>query len=292
MAMGGVVALWGMGPVVSKFITAPPLTIAATRMVLAVPVTYTAARLQGYRLTKAALRGSMLGGMFFGLNMVFFFAALQHTTVATITLIGVLQPAIVMALAWRLFHERPSNWAIGWTLVAIAGVAAAVMLTGRKVRPTGIGLLLSCLCICAFAGYMLASRHARRTLNTWSYLSGVMVWASVTVLVPALIQGLHYQAFDRNDWLWLLCMLIGPGLIGHVLMNLAITELPMNLTSLQMLPSTVLSIGVSWPVHGEHITLGQALAGCVTLTAVGLVVWRQTSRARRPVARAGAAEPA
>lgn len=283
VAMAAVVGLWGMGPVVSKFISAPPLTIAFTRMLLAVPVTWTAARLQGHRLSKPALRGSMFGGVFFGCNMVFFFFALQHTTVATITLIGVLQPALVMAGAWRFFGERPTRWAMGWTVVAIGGVAAAVMLTGKSVRPTPIGVLFSVLCIIAFAGYMLSSRQARRTLGTWNYLTGVMIWASVTVAVPALVQGLNFKPFDRNDWLWLLCMLIGPGLVGHVLMNYAITELPMNLTSLQMLPSTVLSIGVAWPVHGEHITLGQALAGAVTLTAVGLIVWRQASNAPRAV---------
>jgi drug/metabolite transporter (DMT)-like permease len=277
-ALGGVVVIWGMGPVMSKFISGPPLTIAGTRMVVAVPITWFAAQVQGYRLSWNALRRSVLGGVFFGFNMVFFFAALQHTTIATITLIGVLQPVIVMTVAWRVFGERPTGWAVGWTMVAILGVAAAVLLAGRSVRPTLLGIVLSVLCISCLAGYLLASRQARKELSTWSYLTGVMIWAAVVVTIPALVQGVQLHALDGRDWFWLMMVLLGPGLVGHVLMNMAITELPMNITSLQMLPSTVLSIGVAWPVHHEHVTIGQGVAGAVTLSAVGLVVWRQTSR--------------
>jgi drug/metabolite transporter (DMT)-like permease len=99
-----------------------------------------------------------------------------------------------------------------------------------------------------------------------------MVWAALAVTPMALVSGLALDAIDSADVFWLVVVLIGPGALGHLIMNWVITELPLGITALNMLPATVLSIAVAWPVHGEPVTLLQVVAGAVTLVAVGLVV--------------------
>ena len=98
--------------------------------------------------------------------------------------------------------------------------------------------------------------------------------------MPVLFGGLAWGALDGHDWLWICVVLVGPGWLGHLLMSWAITEIPMNISSLNMLPSTVLSIGVAWPVNHEPVAPLQALFGLVTLVAVALVV--RGPRRRRP----------
>lgn len=281
VAMAGVVVIWGMGPPLSKLISGPPTTVAAVRIWLAVPLTYLVLRSQGGRVTKAAMRGSLWGGVFFGANLLLFFSALRHTTVATITLIGVLQPVTVGLVSVKLFGERITRWGLGWTLVAIAGVGGAVLAAGKTVRTTPLGLLLSVATILCLSAYMLASRQARTTLAPNEYLFGVMVWASMVLAVPVVFEGLQWRALDGHDWLWLAVVLIGPGWLGHLLLSWAITEIPMSISSLNMLPATVLSIAAAWPIHDEHVTLLQGLFGLVTLVAVALVV-RGRGLGRRP----------
>lgn len=281
LAMGGVAVFWGMGPPLSKLISGPASTVAATRMWMAVPLTFAVLRAQGGRPSWRALRGSFWGGLFFGANMLFFFSALRHSSVATITLISVLQPVVVGFASVRLFGERLTRWGVGWTFVAVAAVAGAVLAAGRTVRATPLGVVLSVTTILCLSCYMLASRRARRTLAPNEYLFGVMVWASVLLAVPLAFDGLHWGALDGHDWLFMGLVLIGPGWLGHLLLNWAITEIPMSISSLNMLPSTVISIAAAWPINHEHVTPLQGVCGLVTLVAVALVV-RGPLRRRPP----------
>ena len=280
LALAGVMVTWGMGPPLSKLITGPPTTVATTRMWMAVPLTYVVLRSQGGRPSWAGLRRSLWGGLFFGANIGFFFLTLRHASVATITLIGVLQPVIVGLAAVRLFGEHLTRWGVAWTLVAIGGVAGAVLVAGKDVRATPAGIGLSVLTISCLSAYLLASRQARRTLAPNEYLFGVMVWAAAVLTVPLLIDGPHWGSLGRADWLWLAVVLVGPGWLGHLLMNWAITEVPMSISSLQMLPSTVVSIAAAWLINHERVTMPEALFGLVTLAAVGFVVRGPHRRAR------------
>lgn len=288
LAMAGVVVTWGMGPPLSKLISGPPTTVAATRMWLAVPLTFAVLRSQGGRPSWRAVKGSFWGGLFFGANILCFFTTLRHASVATVTLISVLQPITVGLASVRMFGEKLTRWGLGWTLIAIAGVAGAVLAAGKTVRATPLGIGLSIATTLCLSAYMLSSRRARRTLAPNEYLFGVMVWAALLLTIPVLFEGLAWGSLDGHDWLYLSLVLIGPGWIGHLLLNWAITELPMSISSLNMLPTTVISIAVAWPINHEHVTLTQGLFGIVTLGAVALVVRGPVGRRRRRAAEAAA----
>jgi drug/metabolite transporter (DMT)-like permease len=232
------------------------------------------------------LRRSVWGGIFFGANIVCFFYALRHTSIATITLVGVLQPITVGIVSVRLFGERITRWAIVWTLVAIATVTGAVLTAGKEIRATPVGLALAVTTTLCLSSYLLASRVARRTLDPHEYLFGVMVWAALLCTVPLLITGPEWGRFRAADWLWMVVVLIGPGWLGHLLLSWAITEVPMSISSLQMLPSTVVSIAAAWPINHERITAPEAAFGLATLLAVGLVVHGPFTRRRATAPRA------
>ena len=272
LAMAGVVIIWGMGPPISKLVTGPPSTIASTRIWMAVPLTYLVLRVSGSKPTLAGLKASFLGGVSFGCNMFLFFTALRHLSIATFTLLGVLQPITVSLISVRLFGERLSKWVLAWGGVAFLGVAAAVLMAGKGVKATPFGLLLGVTTISCMSVYLLASRQARKTIAPNEYLFGVMSWAAITLTIPLFFQGWQLHTLDHRDWFWMTVVLIFPGWLGHLLLNWAITEIPMSISSLNMLPSTVVSIAAAWPINHQHVTLGQSLAGLVTLVAVGLVV--------------------
>ncbi len=271
-ALGAVVVIWGLGPPLSKEISAPGLTVAAVRMWVAVPFMAVMQRVGGSRLSWRAIAAARWGGLAFGVNMAFFFTAIQHASVATVTLISSLQPVAVMLGAIRFFGERPTRWRLGWTAAGIASVALAVAGAGAAVRATPLGITLSVGAVISLSTYLLVSRRARGTLASAEYLTGVMVWAAITVTPIALWQGLALADLDGADWFWIVVVLVGPGWLGHLLMNWAITSLPLGITALNMLPATVISIAVAWPLHGEPVTAVQAVAGVATLISVALVV--------------------
>ena len=272
VALAGVICLWGLGPPVSKLITGPTTTIVAVRMWLAAPLALAVQRATGTKIKWSTIRRAWKGGVFFGLNMLFFFTAIRHVSVATMTLVGVMQPIIVSLVSVKMFGEKLSRWWAAWTVVAIGGVAIAVLTAGKTVRGSPFGLFMSLMMVVLFSAYIIVTRSARATMGPNEYLSGVMIWAAILVTIPVLFQGLDLGELSGRDWFWIGVMLIGPGWLGHFLLNWVIVRLPMSITALQGLPSTVVSIALAWPIHQETITVAQGFAGVLTLVAVGMIV--------------------
>ena len=205
VALGAVLLLWGLGPPLSKLITAPPLTTSFSRLWTSSIAMIAMQAAMGSRPTRKALRGSIIGGVAFGLNSLVFFYALANASIATITVIGSLQPALVMMGASRLFGERVTRWGVGWTAVAIGGAVIAVLGAGATVHTNPVGVACSVGSLVCMGVYFLASKKARATLGAGEYVMGVMIWASLVVTpVVAVGGGLsHLDALGAHDWFWL-----------------------------------------------------------------------------------------
>ncbi len=279
LALAGVVVLWGMGPPLSKMVTAPALTIVFVRLWLAVPVMTAIQFASGTRPNWATLKATFLGGIMFGANMVAFFAALRHASIATLTVIAALQPGLVMLLAGRVFGEKITRWGVSWTLVSIGGAGIAVLGAGAKVHTSMLGVVYSVLTLLAMAVYFLAAKTARKTVSASDYIAGVMFWAAVAV-TPAAVVGHGFDGFGslgRGDLGWILLILIGPGVAGHLLMSWALRFVPVSLSSMAMIGTTVVSILAAWPIHHEPVTLLQVLGGAIALGGVAAVSLRRTT---------------
>lgn len=274
VGLATVLLLWGLGPPVSKLITAPPLTASFARLWTSSLAMLAIGVVSGHRPSRASMRASLIGGVAFGLNSLVFFTALSNASIATITVIGSLQPAVVMLGASRLFGERVNRRVIAWTAVAIGGAVVAVLGAGASVHSNALGVLCSIGSLLAMGVYFLASKQARRTLGAWEYVTGVMLWASILVTpVVALGGGLgHLDAIDHVDWFWLFVMLIGPGVGGQLIMGWSVRWVPVSLSAMILLGSTVVSILAAWPIHGEQPTVVQLVGCTITLGAVGLIL--------------------
>src|SRR4051794_6981620 len=73
----------------------------------------------GRRLSLRALRLSLPGGLAFATDIALFFSALKHTTIANATIVGALQPALILLVAGPMFGERVTSKIVVWSFVAI-----------------------------------------------------------------------------------------------------------------------------------------------------------------------------
>ena len=277
VGLGVVLLLWGFGPPISKLISAPPLTASFTRLWTSAIAIIAVQCAMGSRPTVKALRASVWGGVAFGLNSLVFFYALSNASIATITVIGSLQPALVMVGASKFFGERITRWGVAWTAVAIGGAAIAVLGAGAAVHTNALGVACSVGSLLCIGAYFLASKQARATLGAGEYVMGVMVWASLLVTpVVAVGGGLsHFDALDSRDWFWLAVMLVGPGVGGQLIMGWAVRWVPVSLTAMILLGATAVSIVAAWPIHHEQPTLVQLLGGAIALGSVTAILQRR-----------------
>jgi drug/metabolite transporter (DMT)-like permease len=265
--------LWGLGPIALRNVELGGLITAFHRLWLGAVVALVLLKLRRGRLTAVALRRSVPGGLAFGLDVVLFFEAIKHTTVANATVIAALQPVLVLLVAGRLFGEHVSRRDIVLTVTAIAGVALVVQ--GAAGAGGGLkGDALATASVFAWAWYFVASKQARETLGTLEYQAGLSVIASFVVLPVAVIAERGLPAGRPVDWAWLAVMVLGPG-GGHLLMNWAHNHTTITMTSLLTLAVPVVSAVAAAIWLDEPVAAVQVAGIVVVLASLGAVVVRR-----------------
>ena len=274
--MGVVVVLFGLGPPLTKLITAPPLVGAAMRFAISVPVLLALLALRGGRVNWQLLRRTMWPGLAFGTNLIFVFATLQEVTVSVLSTVVANQPAVLLLLEGTLFGERPTVRHALWTLGGVAGAALVILGAGSEVRATPLGLLLALAALVTFTVYWVLTRSARSgtDVDPISWMAGVNIWALASAIPPVLLWTTAdgWRQFAGLDWLWILLIALLTGALGHVLMSWVHAYVEAARSSLYLLGMHVVAVGASWPIHGEALTVVQVLGGLVVLVCVAMVI--------------------
>ena len=295
--MAAVVVMWGLGPPITKLVSAPPLVGVSMRFWISIPLVWIVTYAMGGRVTKDVLRATAAAGVLFGVNLAFVFSALHHTSVAVLSVIQTLQPGIVLIVAGRFLGERPTRWHVSWTAVGVLGVAVAILGGDPEVRGSTLGIVLGVASMLTFTGYYLINRRARSTtsITPMEWMCGVTLFAGlfITPIALATQSADDYGQLAGMDWLYLLFVALVVGIVGHTMMSWAHRFIPAARSSLFLLAMNIVAIGAAWPIHDEPVTLVQALGGVVVLGAVAAVLSRPASvRIVTPAGAAAVAAPA
>ncbi|MDG2114823.1 MAG: DMT family transporter [Actinomycetota bacterium] len=276
--MAAVIIMWGLGPPISKLITAPPVVIASVRFWASVPILLAVTYAGGRRLTRETLRHTWIAGSMFGMNMVFVFLALQNMSVAVMSVLMALQPGVVLIAAGRWMGERATRWHVGWTLVGIIGVSIVVLGNGPDVEISAVGLMAGVGALLSFTVYYLRNRVVRSTvdIHPLEWMSGSTLFSAIAVTPFALIftDVDDYRLLGGVDWVYLFYVAGVVGIFSHTLMSWVHKFIPATRSSLYMLGMTVVAVVAAWPINGESVTPQQFVGGLVVLGAVAAVVSR------------------
>ncbi len=230
---------------------------------------------RGTRIRRHALRAALPGGVCLGLDVVFFFSAVKVTNVVNATTISSLQPIVVAIFAARLFGERirPSNVAAA----AVAIVAVVVIVTESSGTPqwNGAGDLLSVGALFAWSGYFIFSKRSKGVISSQEYTLGTAVWTAAICLLSGLVVGQDMSLPDGSNWLPLLALTFGAGILGHSIMNWSLVRVPLWLGSTLTLLIPVVGSLAAWIFLDEPLTLVQLAAMAVVLGALASIVVSQ-----------------
>jgi drug/metabolite transporter (DMT)-like permease len=114
------VAMWGMSGVAIKVVASTGLVTALYRLWFAIPLLWLSALAPPFRrrLDRRWLGASIVGGALFSVHQMLYFTSLKLTTVADVTIIGALQPALVLLVAGPMFGERADARSVTLALLA------------------------------------------------------------------------------------------------------------------------------------------------------------------------------
>jgi probable blue pigment (indigoidine) exporter len=273
-----VVVIWGLGPPVTKLISAPPLVGVSLRFWLSIPILFALAHLTGRSLTVAHLRRTALPGVLFGANLALVFFALEYASVAVLSVIMALQPGVVLLVAGPWLGERATRWHVAWTAVGIGGVAAVILGGNPEVRGEALGIACGVGCLLTFTAYYVLNRHVRSTtsIDPVQWMTGATLFAGLTVTPVALAASSwdDYRQVGGADWFYLFFVAVVVGIVGHTLMSWSHRFVEATRSSLYLLGMNVVAVAAAWPLHDEPVTAAQVAGGVVVLGAVAAVITR------------------
>jgi drug/metabolite transporter (DMT)-like permease len=281
------VLLFSVGPILFASADASGQVIAFWRLVFGVLILGTATLVYvaktGRRPTRDGWLWSIRAGVAFVANQLFFLAALNATSVADVTLMQVLQPILVAALAVPLFDERPGTRFRLWSLVAVAGAAVVALggSSGPEGDPTGMACAIASIVL--FALYFVWSKQAREEIDTWPFLFGVSATSLVIVSASFLVTGGSPAEANGHDIVLAVVIAAGPGAIGHFVSTWPLRWVPANVPPLLQLAIPFIASALAWLILHEEIRLGHVIGG--TITMLGVAGALRSPAGRRLVAR-------
>jgi len=286
LALGGAVAMWGFSNVLIKLAAGPPLVKSLYRLWFAVPFLWTLALgTPSIRrsLDRGWLRASLVGGLLFALHQVCFFVGLQETSVANLTVIAALQPALVVFLAAYFFAEPVAWKALPFLVSAFVGVAFVINGATPPPGGTGRGDLVALANLFAFTAYFLVSKRLRASVSAAAYTIGMSTVAALAMTAIVLARDGGVAPIAPRDALILLCVALLPGTIGHMLMNWAHLQSSAFVGSTMILAVPIIASVAALFLLGEPLSKGQIGGGGAALLSVAAIVW--IAAAARPQPR-------
>jgi len=285
------VAGWSFSNTIVKIVHLQPVAFAFWRLWLATGVMLIVLALARRRIPWEIVWTSAPGGVLFALNLIFFFSALKHTSVADVLVISALQPALTLLAAGRVFGERVSRAEVLWILASVAGVAVFVL--GSRDTPSWsiVGDLFAVASLLLFTAYFFVSKRVRQRTGSIEYMATVTVVATLVITPVALLSGQPLGGVRIQDWMWLL-LFVAAAQGGHLLLAWAHAQVDLTVTSLLILAETPLSAVAALVVLGEPLTAVMVASGVATIACLGVVVYRATRSGRLTDEEAAEAGPA
>jgi len=273
---GVAVATWGATSVIIKAIDMGGLAIGFWRFSLYALVLSVWMLSRGIRINRRVLLASMPGGISLGLDIVFFFTALKTTNVVNATTIGSMQPLVVAVFAAKMFGERIRIKDIAAAVISIAAVVVIVIESSGTPGWSGAGDLAAVGALFCWSGYFIFSKRSKGSLTPMEYTAGTGIWTAVICLAVGLAFQQDMSFPSRVDWLPLIALTLGAGILGHSIMNWSLVRVPLWLGSTLTLLIPVVSSLAAWAFLDEALTGEQLAAIAVVITALASIIISQT----------------
>jgi drug/metabolite transporter (DMT)-like permease len=183
-------------------------------------------------------------------------------------------PTFVTIGAWLIFHEPIRKSQIAALILALLGCALLVRAYDSAVLQVNwIGALVGIASGVAHASYVLFSQRSMRSHSSWTSLSYMMLFGSITLLLITLgsaPQQIFSAGGTAAPWLMLLLLALGPTLGGYALFTAALRHIPGRIASLiVIIEAPISSLLAVWLLH-EHLEWPQLIGLVFILTAIML----------------------
>ena len=171
----------------------------------------------------------------------------------------------------RIFrHRLPKGFWFGLTLTL--GGAALVLGNDFIIHPRlGMGDLMALAAGFFYAGYLLSTQRGRESLDPLSYMTIMVISASLFSLFINLILGFPFSGYSQQSWLVFLALALVSQILGYMSVSYALGHLPASVVAPTMIGQPILTTLLAIPLLGELPQSIQLIGGMITLAGIYLV---------------------
>ncbi|MGM0447941.1 MAG: DMT family transporter [Methanobacteriota archaeon] len=215
---------------------------------------------------------AVLSGVTLAVHFAAWFESLRWTSVAASVTLVQAQPVFVAVGAWLLLRERVTRRMAAGIAVAVGGMASMSLgdlLGGVAVGPRPLyGNALALTGAVAAAGYVLVGRSLRQRISLIPYVTVVYGVCVVVLLVFVIAAGHPITGYPAREWLLFAGLAVGPGLLGHTVLNWALAHLESSVVSISLLGEPVGATLLAFALLSEAPTPATVAGGCVVLAGI------------------------
>ncbi len=221
-------------------------------------------------LSKKQLALAGLSGLSLAVHYILWFESLNHTSVASSTVIVTLQPLFSLLLGFFFLRERHSRFALSGSLVAISGS----LIIGYGDFQTGWEALLGDLMALSAAAfislYFFIGQLSRRRMSATVYSAAGYAASVVFLALYALVKGEAFFAYPLSTWQSFLGLALVSTILGQFIFNLLLKNLSATAVSMSILGEPAGTCILAYFILDEVISYGQGLGMILILGGLAL----------------------
>ncbi len=213
---------------------------------------------------------SLMGGMFFAFELVFWNTAVIISNTTFPTLIVNLSSVWVGIGAMILFKEKLNRFHWLGNIIAILGVAIIIGIHNIIHMKIDTGFVFSIIASVFLALYVLSVKEIRQKKSTIQVVFFTFLGCTIALLICCIATGSALNGFSLPSWTYLLCLGLITQVGGYFSINYALGYIDSSTVSILTLLQPVLTALFAVIVLNEAFMIYHIIGGILVLA--GLVI--------------------
>ena len=211
---------------------------------------------------------SVLAGIFFAGDLIFWHLAILNTTMANATFMVCLAPVWVAVLSPVLISEKSGKNSLAGLLMCLVGMGLLIHSSMRLNPDRLLGDMFGIITSLFLGLYFIAIRAARKSESSSRLFANSTAVTTIVLLLAALLMEASIFPASTKGWLSVASLGVLTHALGQGLVAVAIGVLSAMFSSLVIFLEAVAAAFFGWLIFAEELDSIQLIGGAIILAGV------------------------
>ena len=228
--------------------------------------------------TGAQRKIAFISGVFLTIHFATWITSLKYTSVASSVVIVQSAPIFVATGSFLFLKERPTVLITLGICISLAGCIIISAHDFSMDQTTLIGNLLAIGGAIGAAGYIIAGRKLRASIDTFRYVTCVYSVTALLLLIITMGSGISLAGYSWRIYALLFAIALFPQIIGHTIINWALKYISATTISVVLLGEPIGASLLALSLLGETLGFVKIIGGVIIIIGVIMVLLAEAKK--------------